>query len=195
MTRPELAKRSANRKSAVRTGRTIGAEREHLETKNERAAARKKDKRKFITHILSVSGIFLGAIIILLVLAINFVGRSRETPILAVEATSPSPTIEIVDQNASGGELPSRIRAYIALAETDFRDLGLTPAKAVLPSGTIREVDFYLDGYNGYVKTTIDRDSAISSEDASRMLRYLASKGITDFEYIDVRIDGKAYWK
>ena len=45
------------------------------------------------------------------------------------------------------------------------------------------------------IMDTIDRDSAISVEDADRMLRYLSGEGISDFTYIDVRIDGKAYWK
>ena len=43
---PQIARRSMNRKSTIKSGRTIGEKREHLETANERAAARKKDKRK-----------------------------------------------------------------------------------------------------------------------------------------------------
>ena len=197
---PKLASRRENRKSAVRIGRTIGAERERLETRNERAAARKKDKRKFIARIVTVSIAFLVLIIILIVLATNFIGRGRESESLAPTTDAPitlAPSVEIVDEDASatGGELTSRMREYIALAEADFRDLDLKPIKAVLPTGTIREVDFYLDGYTGRIKMTIDRDSALSTEDAERMLRYLAGQDITDFEYIDVRIDGKAYWK
>jgi hypothetical protein len=41
----------------------------------------------------------------------------------------------------------------------------------------------------------VDRDPAVSVEDADRMLRYLAEQGVSDFRYIDVRIDRKAYWK
>ena len=84
---------------------------------------------------------------------------------------------------------------YIGQAEADFRDAGLTPTKAVIPAGSIREVDFYLDGVTGYIKTTIDRGTAVTVEDSERMLRYLASIGVSEFTYIDVRIDGKAYWK
>ena len=84
---------------------------------------------------------------------------------------------------------------YIGQAEVDFRALGYTPVRAVLPAGAIREVDFYLEGYPGYIKLITDRGSAVSVEDADRMLRYLASIEATDFQYIDVRLDGKAYWK
>ena len=43
---PKLVKRKMNRKSTIVSGRTIGERRERLETKNERIAARKKDKKK-----------------------------------------------------------------------------------------------------------------------------------------------------
>ena len=43
---------------------------------------------------------------------------------------------------------------------------------------------------------TIDRGTAVSVEDADRMLRYLKTIGqIENYTYIDVRIEGKAYWK
>ena len=41
----------------------------------------------------------------------------------------------------------------------------------------------------------IDRGTAVSVEDADRLLRYLAGQGITNFEYIDVRLPHKAFWK
>ena len=64
-----------------------------------------------------------------------------------------------------------------------------------MPAGAIREIDFYLDGYNGFIKFTLDRATGVSVEDTDRMIRYLAGKGISDFQYIDVRLDGKAYWR
>ena len=48
---PELVRRRANRKSAMRSGRTIGEAREQLETRNERNAARKKDKKKKVKTV------------------------------------------------------------------------------------------------------------------------------------------------
>ena len=68
-------------------------------------------------------------------------------------------------------------------------------SSAIIPSGSIREIDFYLDGYSGYIKTIIDRGAGVSVEDADRMIRYLSEIGVGEFTYIDVRIEGKAYWK
>ena len=43
---PKLVRRREHKKSTMRLGRTIGETREKLETSNERALARKKDKQK-----------------------------------------------------------------------------------------------------------------------------------------------------
>lgn len=186
--------------SKVVVGRTIGEKREKLETKNERAAARKKDKQKYITRIALVSGGFIILIIILIILAIVFIGQAPE-PELVIATPEPiittEPTIEIVDTSASNvsDKITSRMRNYIGLIETDLKSYNYQPIKAVVPNNSIREVDIYLEGYDGYFKTTIDRDAGTSAEDIDRMLRYLAGQGITSFEYVDVRLDGRAFWK
>ena len=87
------------------------------------------------------------------------------------------------------------MKEFIGQTEADLRALGYVPTKAVIPSGSIREVDFYLDSYNGFIKTTIDRGSGVSAEDTDRMIKYLAGIGVNDFTYIDVRIPRKAFWK
>lgn len=180
-------------------GRTIGEKRERLETKNERAAARKKDKQKNARRIIFVTLGFVVLIIILIVLAVNFFGANSDEPIAPSEDANITyePTIEIIDEDASatGGKITGRMSQYIGQAESDFKELGYTPIKAVLPTGAIREVDFYLEGYNGFIKLIIDRPTAVSVEDADRMLRYLAGQGITEFQYIDVRVEGKAFWQ
>ncbi len=197
---PQLAKRRSHHQSTYQMGRTISEKREVLEKRSEREAARKEDKRRESLRVLFT---FLGfAILIaaLIFLLFFFVGSGEpEAPaeIDPEEVTVVTePTVEIVDEDATaGGQITSRMRSYIGQAEQDFRDLGLTPVKVVIPAGTIREVDFYIDGKPGYVRMTIDRDSAVSVEDADRMYRYLAASGIADYSYIDVRVKGKAYWK
>ncbi len=194
---PELARRRENRNSTFKMGRTIGEKREKLETKNERNLARKQDKKRKARRLgLTILG-FVALVALLIFLAFFFVGSGEPMPInTADSATSAEPTIEIIDEDASaGGKITNRMTSYIAQAEQDFRDLGYTPVKAVIPTGSVREVDFYLDGYAGFIKTTIDRDTAVSVEDADRMLRYLTGQGTTEFTYIDVRLPGKAYWK
>lgn len=195
---PELARRRENRNSTFKMGRTIGEQREKLETKNERNFARKQDKKRQARRLIFTILGFVALVVLLIFLAFFFVGSGEPMPINAAEETTTSaePTIEIIDEDASaGGKITNRMTAYIAQAEQDFRDLGYKPVKAVVPTGSIREVDFYLEGHPGFIKTTIDRGSAVTAEDADRMLRYLAGQGTTEFTYIDVRLEGKAYWK
>lgn len=195
---PELAHHKMNRNSTYKMGRTIGEKRERLETANERAAARQKDKHRQTRRLIFTIISFLVLIAALIFLGFFFVGDGNPTPTVTPteEISTTEPTIEIIDEDASSSEhITNRMKSYIGQAEQDFRDLNYTPVKAVIPTGSIREVDFYLDGHSGFIKLYIDRDSAVSIEDADRMLRYLADQGISDFEYIDVRLSGKAYWK
>lgn len=197
-TPPELVHKRQNRQSNFKMGRTIGETREHLETKNERAAARKKDKRKSNIRIISTSIGFVILTAVLVILYLTFFSGAE--PVVTEFTPSRStyePTIEIIDEDASAtdGKITSRMREYIGQAEADFKDLGYSPTKAILPTGTIRTIYFYLEGYPGFIKMTIDRGSAVSVEDADRMIRYLSGQGITDFQYIDVRIDRRAYWQ
>lgn len=193
---PKLARRRLNKHSTIKSGRTIGERRERLETANERLEARKKVKKRQNRRIvLTVVG-FLIFFAVAIFLIIKFVKQREQNEVETAPTTvvkTYKPTIEIVDHNS--GTITTRMSEYIGQLESDLKDLNLKPVRAVIPAGSIREVDIYLDGYTGYLKTTIDRDSAITAEDTERMLRYLAGIGVADYEYIDVRIDGKAYWK
>ena len=195
---PVLARRAANRRSTLKSGRTIGEQREKLETANERMIARQKDKRQKRLRVFFVSFGFVALAAVLVGAYLLLIDRSGENQLKnKPEAYVYQPTIEIVDEDATAaeGKITSRMQEYIGQAEADFRSLGNQPAKAVLPTNTIREVDFYLDCHPGFIKMVIDRGTAVSVEDADRMLRYLADQGITDFQYIDVRLPYKAYWK
>lgn len=198
MGEPELVRKRQNRQSAYKMGRTIGEQREHLETRNERNAARKKDKQKKARRVTFTVLGFVILAVILVIIAFFFAGKGDPAPVSAPEEApvSTEPTVPIVDEDAASGEkITNRMRSYIGQAEQDFRDLGLKPTRAVVPTGSIRTVHFYLEGYTGFIKMTIDRGTAVSVEDTERMLRYLASQGINDFEYIDVRTPSKAFWK
>jgi hypothetical protein len=194
---PKLARRRLNKHSKIKSGRTIASAREHLETKNERMEARKKVKKRQTFRIGFTVALFVivsGVVVFLVVLFLkNRAENEVETAPTAVVKTY-KPTIEILNENTNSG-ITTRMSEYIGQLEADLRDQGITPVKAVVPATTVREVDFYIDGYNGFIKTTIDRGSGVTAEDTERMLRYLKEQGISDFTYIDVRIDGKAYWK
>lgn len=201
---PKLVNRHEHKKAVFVAGRTIGEKRERLETKRERAAAREKDKRKKRIHFIVVTAGFIVLIAILVVLIVYFLRQEVTTlePEPAVQPvveqpSSSEPTIEIIDDsNPSGeGKISSRMKTYIGYLESDVRAYGYKPIKAVIPVGSIREVDLYIEGCSGYFKTTIDRDAAVTAEDIDRMLRYFAGQGIAEFEYVDVRVDGRAFWK
>ena len=193
---PTLARRSANKHSTMRSGRTIGEQREHLETAKERLAARQKNKRRQHARVFIVSAGFVLLAAVLIVIYFSFFHKNDTSQPTTVEEIVYAPTIEVIDEDAAATSgITGRMSEYIGQAEVDYRSLGYTPLKAVIPSGAIREVDFYLDGHPGYIKMHIDRPTAVSVEDADRMLRYLAGQGTTEFQYIDVRIPYKAYWK
>ncbi len=196
---PELARRRQNRRSTIRAGRTIGEQREQLEKASERQAKHKKSEHRKRVRIFFVSLGFIIIAVCLVALYVFLVHRDKTMPSSAETATVYEPTIQIIDEDSAAVgtkvELSDRMRNYIGQAEADFRDLGYTPTKAILPSGSIREVDFYLKDQPGYIKLHLDRGTAESVEDADRLIRYLKAQGTTTFEYLDVRLSGKAYWK
>ena len=192
--------REDKHQSTFKSGRTIGENREHLETAAERETARKKVKQKqHFRTILTAVGFLAVAICVCSAAVLFFQDREtgRNFGFNRVTTDPYQPTIEIIDENsaATGGKITNRMTEYIGQAEVDFKELGLKPTKAVIPTGAIREIDLYLDGYHGFIKLTTDRGTGVSAEDAKRMINYLSSQDIKDFAYIDVRVDQKAFWK
>ena len=190
---------SRTRPPVMVSGRTIAEKREHLETASERLAAHKKIKQRQASRIIFTVLGFAAIAASLFYLGTLIVGGSAtsSTPTVATTVVTYKPSIEVIDEdaNATGGYMSSRMSEYIGMFEEDIRAYGYVPVRAVIPTNSIREVDFYLDGYSGFIKTTIDRGTGVTAEDTDRLLRYLAGQGITTFQYIDVRLDGKAYWK
>lgn len=194
---PKLVRRREHRKSTIKIGRTIAEAREHLETRSERAAARKKDKfKKALRVTLTIVG-FLVLAGILVGLYFNFRDAKTELEIINSNQDPSTPKIEIIDEAAAstGGRITARMTEYVNNLVFDLKSLGYTPIKAVIPSRSIREVDIYLEGQLGFIKTNIDRGAGVTAEDIDRMIRYLKENGVQEYTYIDVRIDGKAYWK
>lgn len=194
---PKLARRKENRRSTLKTGRTISERREQLEKASDRQNAHAKiRKRQFLRLIITSAGFLL---VIALIIAIGLglsKGGANSDATTNQSSVSYKPTIEIIDEDAVlGSAISDRIKDYVGQAEVDFRALGLVPVKAVIPTGAIREIDFYLEDKPGFIKAILDRDTAVIAEDAKRMLNYLETSGIIEFEYIDVRLEGKAYWK
>lgn len=73
-------------------------------------------------------------------------------------------------------------------------DQGLTATKVVLPANTTRQLLVSVQGVSYPIKFTVDRPAGEQAEDAARAIRYLAGKGVQP-QYLDVRVQGRAYYK
>lgn len=172
-------------------GRTIANDsRKNRELELARLAARKRRKiRKAVLTTLLV--VACAALVIWIAVGVyNFI-RDASQPEVAASPTEP--TVSIIDENA-GDNISTRVKEFVARIEQDFYDLGYSVDHAVLPFQKAREVDIFIAGRTEYYKMTLDRGSAVQAEDAERMMRYLDEKGITP-SYIDLKIEGKAYYK
>ncbi len=81
-------------------------------------------------------------------------------------------------------------KTAVALSDKE----GLTVERVVIPQGSARYVEIYLDGRNYPFKAQITRDSGSQAHDIAVMARYVDTHGLQP-QYIDCRVEGKAYWK
>lgn len=65
---------------------------------------------------------------------------------------------------------------------------------ATIPRGTLREIDFNLEGRGYIVKTQLSRDPASQAMDIVNAVKYVDAKGYRP-TYIDVRVAGKAAYR
>ena len=78
--------------------------------------------------------------------------------------------------------------------EGDVRDMGQEIDHVVLPFQKAREVVVFLKGREEYYKLSLDRGTAVQSEDMARMLNYLDEAQLK-VSYVDLRVEGRAYYK
>ncbi|MBR2864439.1 hypothetical protein IKE88_02755 [Candidatus Saccharibacteria bacterium] len=173
----------------MKVGRTIAQEWEKQESESERLANRKKSKTKKVIKVLSVFAC-LAIVTVLATMGITKWFTTNEK--VEKEKTAIVPTVQIIDENGAG--ISNRMKEYVGTIEKDLQDLGYTVNRAVIPAGKSREVDVFLNNYEYYFKLNIDRASAVSAEDVSRMVAYLSEHGINP-GYVDVRVKGKGYYK
>lgn len=183
--------RGQEKMKGVKRGQTIVAERERAESDSERMLARKQLRQKRVRAVISAC-LMLSILGLLTYLgAKELAGMGKETDL--GKATEKKVTAEIVDESGRG-QISSRMKDYIVQLEEDFRALGYTVTKVTLPVATSRELYVDLAGETTYFKVTMDRDAAVTAEDATRMMKYLREKDLHP-EYVDVRVEGKAYYK
>ena len=171
-------------------GRTIVAKRDRMESESSRMQTRKRQKTRQILGFITVL-LTLAIVGFLIAMAFNNWAKDRQE--IEVEGKKYEPTVEIYDQSHSG-HVSDRVKDYVGQMEYDLDELGYKVTRAVLPAETTREVDFYLEGYSAYFKVNIDRETGVSAEDIDRMIKYLTERNAT-YSYVDVRIEGRAYYK
>ena len=179
-------------KSTMRLGRTIVAKRDKIESESERMMARKKAKsKKTFTTVISV--IILSLVVVLIVVTVyNMIEKNRDVPVV-VEQEKYTPTVNIEDESGAG-YVTERMKEYVGRVEKDFQAYGYKVVRAVVPRGKAREIDVYLDGRKEFYKLNLDRGSAVSAEDATRMIKYIDEHSLSP-EYVDVRVEERAYYK
>lgn len=166
------------------------AERERAESDSERLQERKKIQRKRRNSVIF-------AVLILAALGI-LAYTTGKNAFHEYEANKPQEEeyvlrAQIVDED-NRGKVSMRTKNYIMQLEQDFQDMGYTVTQVILPTGMSRELYVDLAGEEVYFKVNTDRDAAVTVEDAVRVLKYLKENEITP-EYVDVRIEGRAYYK
>lgn len=167
-------------------------EREILsEIKSERMEERRRVRRKHIT-----SAVLAGLMVTILGLlaymgARGVVIEAKKTPENLTEGYQLK--AEVIDE--TGNErISRRTLDYIGMLEQDLAELGIMMVRATLPMNTSRELYIDIEGGETYYKVNLDRGTGVTAEDIVRMQRYLTERGLTP-TYVDVRVEGKAYYQ
>ena len=183
----------------IESGRTIAGKIEKPKSDSERERAKKYHRKQKITA--GLIALILGGFLVFMTFKAGvefFKLITREREEVEVEI---SPTIKVIDEETGSlAKMSSRTREYIANLETELRGRGIVLAEARIPKGKLREVDLTLrndsgEEVSGYFKVSLDRGIGVTAEDIERMIKYLEREEIEEFEYIDVRVERKAYLK
>ena len=193
---PELVeelppRRRKNQDERFRVGRAMAGDAfRDRELKQERLQAAKRRQRKNIATVIGAV-VLLGVVLIVAINFITSVIAEREAAL--APAPVREPTVAIVDENV-GENVSDRVKQFVVRLEDDIKLEGLEIDRVVLPYQKVRQIDVYIKGRKEYYKLSVDRSSAVQAEDLGRMLRYLDDKKI-DCSYVDLRVEGKAYYK
>lgn len=175
----------------MKIGRTIGAKRDQVESESERLLYRQKVKRRKLVLVMTY-------LIILMIIALGIISivmgiKKRDDMPVNENRTEASPTIEIIDEASVG--VPRKVKEFVGFLEQDLKEYGITLSKAVLPRNKTREIDVYTTDFEGYFKLSLDRGTGVAAEDMDRIIRHLKKQGMKGAEYVDLRVEGKAYYK
>lgn len=174
-----------------RVGKTIAGSANEARQRNlEHIALRKKRQRRNAIIVILI----LAAIATLAIFIAKYLNDLAERRAAELVQSNPmEPTVKIVDENA-GENISQRVKTFVARAEADAKTYNIEIDHVVLPAGKAREIDLYFKGRKEYYKMTLERGSTVQIEDAKRMMVYLDGKEKTP-DYVDLRVEGKAYYK
>ncbi|MDR0591609.1 MAG: hypothetical protein LBG75_03620 [Candidatus Nomurabacteria bacterium] len=110
------------------------------------------------------------------------------------------PALSIYDENNLGSQLgqptlaSNRFLQTVGRLVSDIDARKLVVEKLVIPRGMVREIDVVVQGSGIRFKLNVDRSPAEQAEDIQRVLSHFARTGENP-EYVDLRIEQKAYYK
>lgn len=109
------------------------------------------------------------------------------------------PSVTVKDDSGidptAGAIVSDRFLQFIGRVIALSNDSGvLRITGATIPRGTLREIDFNLEGRGYVVKTQLGRDPASQAMDIINAVKYVDSKGMQPV-YLDVRVAGKAAYR
>lgn len=110
-----------------------------------------------------------------------------------------TPGVQIVDSSGiptkEGHVIASnRFLGFVGRLVGLIQREGYSVTRITLPPGTTRLVEVGLKDIPYPIRASVDRSAGEQAEDTGRVVRYLTSHGITP-QYVDVRVQGKAYYK
>ena len=175
-----------------------------MKRKNEEAKQTDDSMRDKIRQKKRRKSVFSGFIVLIILVALGGLGYVlyenvvevyfRPTGVMEEEKVDEE-KVEIINEN-NDEAISSRVTDYIELLKGDLKELDLNLLRVVLPKGKMREIDVDIEGVMPYFKVNVDRDSAVTAEDISRMINYLRERNLMEsVSYIDVRVEGKAFYK
>ena len=177
----------------MKIGKTIVSSREKAISESERMTQRKKEEKRKKMSVAIFFAVLLLVIVVIAGFMINVMNERKKDELPEAYTKVYKPTVEVIDEDGSG-YITDKIKTAVGMLEEDFQELGYKVKKAIVPTGTTREVDIYLEKVTPYFKIHIDRNTAESAEDSIRMVKYL-EKEDKKASYVDVRIAGRAYYK
>lgn len=109
------------------------------------------------------------------------------------------PPIGVEDQSGVEPEVGQavvnhRFLSFLGQVSAEFDSSELRVNRIVLPEGTVRQVDFGIEGRSYVVRMTVDRGVAEQTSRAIKTMDYLASRGVSP-TYIDARVDQRVFYK